>query len=178
MNANQKAIRISTYTTKHRDSSSKNSNKSKSPSTLSPNNVFHSNDSRSHSSRTASVMKVQRSKNSYFSNWFDYHDSSFSGFFGQSLLTWKIQVDINVIFFLSTICDLFCATYEIESFSVNFIFAKFIKSSFQYTLIEYFLFKLKILPCLEIIIVLESINWTLVKEVSSLKASFSCPVSV
>ena len=69
---------------KIKDSSSNNLNKS--PSTLSPNNVFHSNDSRSHSSRTASVMKVQRSKNSYLSNWFDYHDSSFSGFFGQSLL--------------------------------------------------------------------------------------------
>ena len=79
MNANQNAI-----FTRHKYSSPKNLNKS--PFTLSPNNVFHSNDSRSHSSRTASVMKVQRSKNSYLSNWFDYHDSSFSGFFGQSLL--------------------------------------------------------------------------------------------
>ena len=75
------------YTMRHKDSSSKNLNKS--PSALSPNNVFHSNDSRSHSTRTASVMKVvQRSKNSYLSNWFDYHDSSFSGFFEQSLLTY------------------------------------------------------------------------------------------
>ena len=73
------------YTMRHKDSSSKNLNKS--PSALSPNNVFHSYDSRSHSSRTASVMKVvQRSKNSYLSNWFDYHDSSFSGFFEQSYL--------------------------------------------------------------------------------------------
>ena len=45
--------RQSEYTTKDKDSSSKNMNKS--PSPLSPNNVFHSNDSRSHSSRTASV---------------------------------------------------------------------------------------------------------------------------
>ena len=52
-------------------------------------------------------MKVQRSKNSYLLNWFDYHDSSYSGFFGQPLLIGmylqsyiqgKNQVD-NIIFF-------------------------------------------------------------------------------
>ena len=134
-NANQKAIRIvHMYTTRHKDSSSKNLNKT--PSTLSPNNVFQSNDSRCHSSRTASVMKVQRSKNSYFSNWFDYHD-----------LLLSVASSDNLRYFCSwhwKFSDHFFQVYQ------------------NYTLIEYFLFELmiiKYIPCLEITIVLDIINW-------------------